>query len=48
MQNLGGMQSVLLGFQKWRVKLGPVRVMLMVAGGNPQLKVLSDTLGIPF
>lgn len=48
MQNLGGMQSVLLEFRKWRVKVGPVMVMLMVAGGNPQLEVLSDSLGIPF
>ena len=48
MQNLGDIQSVLLGFRKWRVKVGPMRVMLMVAGGNPQLEILSDRLGIPF
>ena len=44
----GALQSVLLEFRKWRVKVGPVMVMLMVAGGNPQLEVLSDSLGIPF
>ena len=44
----GGIQNVLLGFQKRRVKVGPMRVMLMVAGGNLQLEVLSDSLGIPF